>query len=1032
MLAFIVGFPIAMHANHLRVEYLERPLAVSSLEPRFSWWVNDASEGAKQTAYQIQVRTADETTVWDSGRKASALQNQIESGRLKPETDYEWRVKLWDGKGTEGTWSKWEPFRTKLDQWRASWIGSAKVADEPKASHNGYHAQITNDANEEKWVEIDLGERFNINSVTLHPAEPFDFTEKVAGLMYPVDFRIEVDGKVVRTVTDSEREETATAYSIDPIMGQKVRVVVTKLRGRDGNNYGFALAELSVGSFGKTVSIGKKATAKDSLENKDWSLRNLTNGDLVSHPVSNLDSLPVTQLRKEFPVAKKVKRALLYATALGSYEVRLNGKKVGDYMLAPEWTDYHTRVQYQAFDVTKQVKEGSNAISAFLGDGWYAGRMGMAQALDPRGFPRAVYGRNTLFSAELRVEYSDGTSESIKTGSDWAATQDGPIRSSDMLDGEIYDSARTMNGWDMPGFKGVGWMPARTATPVPMPAVVAQPNEAIRVTQKLKPIKRTEPKAGLQVFDMAQNMVGIARFRFKGTGKVTIRYGEMLNEDGTLYTTNLRGAPQIDTFIGNGTEQWFEPRFTYHGFRYIQISDAEPLGVDDVEGLVFHSSSPEIATLETSNKMVDRLWQNVVWTTRANLMSVPTDCPQRDERLGWTGDILAFGQTINYIMDMGGFTTKWIQDTRDGQADDGRFPDFAPHPYGRNRFFTGVPGWGDAAVGFAHDLWENTGDTRILSDHFASVTKYLDWVLSKNPDYIWKNSRGNDYGDWLNGDTLIRDGWPRTGGELPKDVFGTLMWFQSAVQARDMAKVLGKSEDEKKYDDLVASIRVAFNKEYVDADVKIKGDTQAGYALALHLGILKADQEDKAFSNLVESLKRVNDHITTGFHSTLPLMKVLTKHNRSDIAYKLLLNKTFPSWGYTIENGATTIWERWDGYVKGRGFQDPGMNSFNHWALGAVGEWMFESVGGIRVLPPAKNGPTFEIAPQVGGDLTWSKASLESAYGRVACDWKIEGKTTWFTIVIPANTTAMIKLPQGVSKAVDAGTHTFELIAGSN
>jgi len=1021
MLAFIVVAPtFAMQASHLRVEYLERPLAVASLQPRFSWWVEDNSAGAKQTAYQIQVRKGS-ATAWDSGRVASNKQNQIESKELEPETDYEWRVKLWDGKNSEGAWTRWEPFRTKLAKWNAPFISSAFVAGEPKPPHNGYHSQITDRENDEKWVEINLGPITTIDSVTLYPAQPFDWRESVVGLMFPVEVRIEVDGKAVATGNYPDRPAFPVKIDFAPMKGQKVRVIGTKLRARDGNNYAMAFAEVTVNTNGKIISQGKPATAKDSHENRDWSTKNLTNGDFISHRAQNLDALPVTQLRKEFNLRPKVKRALLYATAFGVYEVRLNGKKVGDHMLAPEWTDYHSRVQYQTFDVTKQVNEGANAIGALLGDGWFSGRIGMAQALDARGFPRAVYGRNNMFSAELQVEYADGSRESIKTGKDWQSTMDGPIRSSDMLDGEAYDANLNMPGWDMPKFSGA-WKIAPEHRIEPTIAIVPQPNEPIRVTKRLKPISRTEPKPGIQVFDMGQNMVGVARFKFKMPGKATIRYAEMLNEDGTVYTTNLRGAPQIDTFIGDGREHWFEPRFTYHGFRYIQIEGANSLTERDVEGLVFHSSSPEIATLDTSNPMVDRLWQNIVWTTRANLMSVPTDCPQRDERLGWTGDILAFGQTINYIMDMGGFTTKWIQDTRDAQANDGRFPDFAPHPYGKDRHFTGVPGWGDAAVGFAHDLWENTGDKRILADHFEAVKRYLGWVASKNPEFVWKNSRHNDYGDWLNGDTLIRDGWPRTGGELPKDIFGTLMWFQSARQAADMARILNKKEEQVKFEGVAERIADAFEKEYVSADGKIKGDTQAGYALALHLGILKPEYRADAFKHLIAALARVNDHLTTGFHSTLPLMQVLTKNGRSDIAYKLLLNKTFPSWGYTIENGATTIWERWDGYVKGRGFQDPGMNSFNHWALGAVGEWMFESVGGIRVLPPG-SPTTFRIAPQVGGDLTHSKASLDSAYGPVSCEWRKSGTNTRFTIVIPANTTADVELPDKAKIVLTAGRH---------
>lgn len=1026
MLSFIVGIPIAMHATHLRVEYLDRPLAVASMQPRFSWWVDDPAEGAKQAAYQIQVETSSGSPAWDSGRKDSGAQIQIESGKLAPETNYRWRVKLWNASGDEGDWSDWSTFSTGLSRWTAKWIGFGMPPIEPQASHNGYHAQITKNPNEEKWVEIDLGSPQQLDKVVLYPARPFDYTTDTPGLMFPLDYRIEVDGKTVLERKDDPMPSQAVTLAIPPMTGQKIRLVTTKLRAREDDNYGLALAEMQVGNGEAILSVGKKATAKDSLENRDWKLSFLTNGDTRSHPVRGLDSLPAVHLRKEFTAAPKIAGARLYATALGAYEATINGKRVGDQVLAPEWTDYHTRVQYQAYDVTDLVREGKNTLGAILGDGWYAGRLGMAQSLDPRGFPRAVYGRQTLFSAELRISYQDGTSKVIKTDADWKTTQNGPVRRSDLLDGELYDANMELPGWDKPDYDESGWAKPMVVTPNPDPLVVPQTNEPIRITQRLKPLSHTEPTKGQQVFDMGQNMVGHARIRLnapQGT-RITIRYAEMLNEDGTVYTTNLRGAPQIDTFVSAGEAQWFEPRFTYHGFRYISVEGAEPMTVGDVEGCVFHSSSPDNSVFETSDAMVNRLWQNIVWTQRANLMSVPTDCPQRDERLGWMGDILAFGQTSHYIMDMGGFTTKWMVDVRDAQADDGRFADFSPHPYGKNRFFTGVPGWGDAGVGYAWDQWENNGDTRLLAEHFDSVKRYLAWVVKNNPEYVWKNNRGNDYGDWLNGDTLIRDGWPRTGGECPKDVFATLMWFQSAVQAAEMAKVLGLADDQKKYEAEADRIKAAFAKEYVSADGKIKGDTQAGYGLAFYLGIVP--DNDAMFQHLIAALKRVNDHITTGFHSTMPMMKVLTRFGRSDLAYKLLLNRDFPSWGYTIDNGATTIWERWDGYVKGRGFQDPGMNSFNHWALGAVGEWMFETVGGIRVLPPWPGAATFRIAPVPGGNLNTAKASLESAYGRVFCEWKRTGDKVEYTILIPANTTAEVVLPGQAAKVMPAGRYVLK------
>lgn len=375
------------------------------------------------------------------------------------------------------------------------------------------------------------------------------------------------------------------------------------------------------------------------------------------------------------------------------------------------------------------------------------------------------------------------------------------------------------------------------------------------------------------------------------------------------------------------------------------------------------------------------------------------------------GDIQAFGQNAYYNMDMAGFFTKWLVDVRDAQADDGRFPDFAPHPYGKNDRFNGVPGWGDAGVVCAWVHYVNSGDLRLLNEHFEACRKWIDWIHSKNPNYLWQKERHNDYGDWLNGNTLIRDGWDHTGGEVPKETFATMMWFQSTQMVRKMAEVLGKPEEAKRLMTIESSILSAFRQNYVKSDGEIVGDTQAGYALALYLNMIPEGDKEKVFAKLVSAIDKRNGVLTTGFHSTLPMMEVLSRMGRNDLAYKLLLNEDFPSWGYTIANGATTIWERWDGFVKGRGFQDPGMNSFNHWALGSVGQWMMETVGGIR---PGTNGwQNFVISPEPGSGITWSKASYKSHYGLIRSEWKTTGGKTTISLEIPANTTAEIRLPAG-------------------
>ena len=434
--------------------------------------------------------------------------------------------------------------------------------------------------------------------------------------------------------------------------------------------------------------------------------------------------------------------------------------------------------------------------------------------------------------------------------------------------------------------------------------------------------------------------------------------------------------------------------------------------------------------------MFERLWQNVVWTQRANLMSTPTDCPQRDERLGWMGDIHAYAQTACYIMDMRNFWRKWLPDVRDAQADDGRFADFSPHPYGKNDRFTGVPGWGDAGVIAPLTAYRNYEDRRAVRESLPSVAKWLIWIESKNANHLWEKNRHNDYGDWLNGDTLIQEGWPKQGAECPKEVFATLMWFQSAKAAEEMAESVAKDVTPDLQPAVFAKqaslVQEAFLKAYVDSEGKIKGDTQAGYAIALGIDILPEALRAKAFGHLLKAIERAKNHISTGFHSTHHLMQVLTRYGRSDIAYMLLSNKTFPGWGYSIEQGATTIWERWDGFVKGRGFQDPGMNSFNHWAFGSVGEWMMEGIIGIKIGEPGWR--RFSIAPQIGGNLTWAKGHFDAPTGRISVSWKVKGDDLSIDVDIPANATAMFTIPSGwtgnVDRTLTSGHHSIQLKRG--
>lgn len=762
------------------------------------------------------------------------------------------------------------------------------------------------------------------------------------------------------------------------------------------------------------------------LQPADWS------AEWIGDRLPSVDNVAATMLRRTFKLPARVRRAIVYASALGAYELYVNGRRVGDQILAPEFTDYHTRTQYQAHDVTALLQAGDNCIGALLGDGWYAGGIGLGQALIKKS--RNIYGTHPRLIAQLEIELANGKTERLVTDGDWRTTREGAIRASDILNGEDYDARREMPGWNTATFDDKAWQAADVARDVKT-RLVAQPNEPIRITQDLKPIAVAEPQPGVYVFDLGQNMVGWCRLRAQGKAgtKVTLRHAEMLNDDGTVYTDNLRAAKQTDTFTlrGAGGVETFEPHFTYHGFRYVEVTglSAKP-ALDLLTGRALYSAMQETGSFVCSSPMLNKLWQNILWTQRDNMHSMPTDCPQRDERLGWMGDIQIFVGTGILNMDMAAFYTKWMVDVRDAQADDGRFADFSPHPFGRNERFTGVPGWGDAGIVVPWRMWQHYGDRRILEQSFDSGKRWVEFIRLHNPDLLWKNKRGNDYGDWLNSDTFIYEGFPRKGGEVPKEVFATMMFAYATDLLARMAEVLDKQDEAQRYAALFTDIKAALNKAYVSADGRIQGNTQAGYALALHFDLLPQALRPLAVKHMLEGIAAYKGHMSTGFHSTYRMMLELTKAGHNETAYRLINHREFPSWGYSIENGATTIWERWDGYVKGRGFQNKGMNSFNHYAIGAVGEWMYRVILGINHDDARPAYEHIVIRPQPGGGLTWARGSYDSIRGKIAVNWSVSAGNFKLDVTIPANTTATVYVPSKDTAKVFAGNQPASKASG--
>ncbi len=1006
----------------LKCEYRANPAGIEAAQPRLFWQIQSARRGAMQTAYQILAASseaalrANRGDLWDSGKVQSSQSTHLTYGgkALTSRQPVWWKVRVWDGAGKASGWSaaaRWEMGLLSPTDWRGQWIGLP--ADRSSAAHNGYHSALADHADTEKWVQIDLGKTQTFDSLQLFPARPFDYEPDLPGTFYPVRFRLEVsdtpdfqNAKSVlnRIGRDIDNPGTdAPVYKFMPVSARYVRLIATRLRERKPGEFALALAQFEVKNGAENIALHAPVTALDTIEHNDWSTRNLTDGDTLSHPAS-VTYPPAAYLRKTFAVAGRVKSARLYASALGLYQCWINGKRVSDDIFTPGWTDYRKRIQYQTYDVTALVKSGNNALGTVLGSGWYSGRIAWTAGKNYGPAPRAL--------AQLEIETEDGKRQIVATDNSWRAAT-GPILSQDLLMGEAYDARIDLGDWSAADYDAGKWAAVLTEPLTAVPLVAAQ-TDAVQKVIELRPKSVKEKPGAAYLFDLGQNMVGWTRLKISGPAgtQVKIRYGEMLNPDGTLYVANLRTAKATDyyTLRGDGKAETYEPRFTFHGFRYVELTGcaAKPM-LDAVTGVVVSSALRQTGTFECSNPLVNKLQSNILWGQRGNYLEVPTDCPQRDERLGWMGDAQIFARTACANFDVARFLTKYTQDTADAQSAAGGYSDVTPRV---GDWSDGAPAWGDAGVIVPWTVYLCYGDTRVLETHYDSMKQWIAYVDSANPDHLWKNRGNNNFGDWLN-----------VNADLPRDVLGTAYFAHSVEIVAKTARLLGKIDDADKYDTLLAAIKTAFQAAYVAPDGTVKGDTQTAYLLALHFGLLPESQRSAAASKLVTDIvdKRQN-HLSTGFVGVGYLTPTLTEIGRQDVAYRLLNNDTYPSWGYSIRHGATTIWERWDGWTEEKGFQDVAMNSFNHYSLGSVGEWLYDRVAGIDLDPQNPGYKHILLHPVPGGGLTYAKGSLDTLHGKIVSDWKIEGGSLRWSVTIPANTTATITVPtQKAAQILESG-----------
>ena len=715
------------------------------------------------------------------------------------------------------------------------------------------------------------------------------------------------------------------------------------------------------------------------------------------------DSLPTPSpwLRRAFRVNGSFRSARVYVTSLGLYELYLNGQRVGDQLFTPGWTSYGHRLQYQTYDVTALVIPGVNAVGATLGDGWYRGYLGFFGQ-------RNLYGRRLALLLQLEIRYQDGRTERVVSDGDWK-TATGPILTSDIYRGESYDARQDRSGWAAATFDDHAWAPVAVVEP-PSATVVASVSPPVRRVRELHPVSIRQMPSGETLFDLGQNFTGWTRLVVHGASgtTVTLRYAEVLDKSGKLYTANLRGASQTDhyTLNGNGAEQ-YEPHFTFHGFRYVAVAGLpQPADTTTITGIAVSSDLRQTGLFETSDSLLNRLQRNIVWGERSNFLDVPTDCPQRDERLGWTGDAQVFSRTAAFNMDVAGFFAKWLADLAADQDTSGSVPWVIPNLFSDSVHFGGTAGWSDAAVIIPWTMYQAYGDRGLLERQYPSMRAWVDYARRRaGPELIWRP--GWQFGDWL---ALHSDDPSYPGATTGTDLIATAFLAHSADLVARAAAVLGRGDDASQYASLFHAVRGAFNREFVSGAGRVGENTQTAYALAIAFDLLPDSIVPAAADRLAQDVRSRGAHLTTGFLGTPVLLHTLSGTGHVPVAFDLLTQRSYPSWLYPITRGATTMWERWDGIRPDSSFEDPGMNSFNHYAFGAVGDWMYRNIGGIDLDPAAPGYKRSRIAPRAGAGLTSARASLETPYGTLATAWRMEHGQFVLDATIPVNTTAAVTL----------------------
>lgn len=727
---------------------------------------------------------------------------------------------------------------------------------------------------------------------------------------------------------------------------------------------------------------------------------------------------PCPMLRKAFPVLGKVESARIYATSLGLYELHLNGSRVGDALFTPGWTSYSKRLQYQVYDVTAQIKENRNVLGVVLGDGWYRGHL----TWDKR---RNVFGEKSAALVELHIKYEDGREELVISDKGWK-TSNGPIIASDIYMGETYDARLEKDGWSLPEYNDEDWKPVGIIEQT-KEILVAQENVPVRVINEIKPIQLLTTPEGDTVLDMGQNMVGWLRFKIKAQAGtvISLQHFEVFDKVGNVYTENLRTATQTVKYIARGVgEEIYEPHFSFQGFRYVKITGYPGIPeLKDFTGRVIHSDMEPTGSFSCSDEMLNQLQHNILWGQKGNFLDVPTDCPQRDERLGWTGDAQVFIRTACYNMNVAPFFTKWLRDLKADQIKEKGVPYVIPNMLDATSYSSAA--WGDAAVICPWTMYLCYGDKRILEEQYESMKDWIEYIRKQGDnEYLWNT--GFHFGDWLGLDAKEGD----FVGATSRDFIATAFFAYSTKLLIRVAEIIKKDDDVKIYSALYNKVIENFRKEFVSPNGRLVTPTQTAHVLALVFNLVEEKDRERVAKTLVGYLEENKVHLTTGFVGTPYLCDALTQSGYLDLSYKLLLQKDYPSWLYQITKGATTIWEHWDGMKEDGSFWSKDMNSFNHYAYGAIGDWMYRIMAGIDLDSEKPAYKHINIRPQPGQDITFVRGNLDSMFGEIKSEWVKNAESMEVKINIPANTTAKVVLPNAKVQDVFEEKKRLEEVEG--